>query len=74
MKALTADGSQYNKIDNALINGLSLEKCVQQIIHSIIQRKEEVIVSKIKEKAGVVIKRLFPKLMSKIVRNLDEIK
>jgi dehydrogenase/reductase SDR family protein 7B len=74
MKSLTADGSQYNKIDRALSHGLPLEKCSQQIIHAIAKRKEEVIVSALKEKIGVIIKRLFPQLMSKIVRNLNEIK
>lgn len=72
--ALVGDGSHYEKVDDAIQNGLPVDVCAQQIIASIAAQKEEVIVSELREKIGVLIKRFFPSVMSRMVRNLDGIK
>lgn len=72
--ALVGDGSHYDKMDEAVENGLSVEDCVRQIIAAISEQKEEVIVSEMREKIGVLIKRFFPRLMSQMMRKLEGIK
>ena len=71
MRSLTADGSAYNKIDDALHHGISVEKCSRQIVKAILNNTEEVIVSGIRERLGVLIKRLFPSFFSRIIRRID---
>jgi len=74
LRSLTADGSFYNKIDAALHHGLPVEWCSRQIIKAILTNKEEILISGGKERLGVIIKRLFPSLFSKIIRNIDATK
>ncbi len=62
--AVKGDGSKYNKMDQGQANGMPVEECVRQSIAAIRSGKEEVIISGIKEKFGVYMKRFFPRLFS----------
>ncbi len=68
VNALMGDGSKQNSMDNAQDQGLSPEECAKKIIRSIEKNKEEVYIGGFKEVAGIYVKRLFPKLFSRIVR------
>lgn len=67
INALTADGSAQGTMDAAQENGMLPEVCAQAIIKAIEQQKEEVYIGG-KETRGVLLKRFFPKLFSKIIR------
>lgn len=67
INALTADGSTQGTMDDAQENGMSPEECAKQMIKAINAKKEEVYIGG-KETKGVLLKRFFPKLFSKIIR------
>ncbi|TCC93290.1 SDR family oxidoreductase [Pedobacter frigiditerrae] len=67
INALTADGSTQGTMDDAQENGMSPEECAKQMIKAINAKKEEVYIGR-KETKGVLLKRFFPKLFSKIIR------
>ncbi len=71
MNALTGDGSPQQKMDNATAGGISPERFAKKMAKAIHQKKEEVYIAGAKEKLGVVVKRLFPKLLSKMIRKLS---
>lgn len=65
--ALTADGSRQNTMDDAQANGMSANECAEGIVKAIIAGKHEIYIGG-KEKYGVLLKRLFPGLFSRIIR------
>ena len=65
--ALTADGSRQNTMDDAQANGMSAVECAEAIVKAINSQKQEVYIGG-KEKYGVLLKRLFPGLFSRIIR------
>jgi len=67
INALTADGSRQNTMDDAQANGMPADECAEEILKAIQAGKEEVYIGG-KEKYGVLLKRLFPGLFSKIIR------
>ncbi len=67
INAVTGDGGKHNKMDESQEQGLSAEACAQQILQAIEKKKEEVFIGG-KELRAVWVKRLFPKLFSKIIR------
>jgi dehydrogenase/reductase SDR family protein 7B len=74
LNSLTADGSKYNKIDEELKSGVPVEQCAEQIITAIANNKAELIISGLKEKVAIWIKRLLPKLLFKLVREVAALK
>jgi short-subunit dehydrogenase len=66
--AIAADGSSHGKMDENQLKGLSAEKCAEKIVDAIKTNKEEIFIGG-KETLGIYIKRFFPKMLSKIVRN-----
>ncbi len=68
--ALTGNGEKLGSMDAATANGLTAEECAIQIAEAIKSEKEEVIVSKFKEKFGVFVKRHFPALFSIMIRKM----
>jgi dehydrogenase/reductase SDR family member 7B len=73
LNSLLGDGSKYNKVDEALKNGVPVEKCARRIIKGFQSGEEEFIVSGLKEKTGALLKRFFPVLLSKIVRRVNTV-
>ncbi len=67
INALTANGSAQGTMDDAQANGMAPEVCAQEIIKAIAAKKEEVYIGG-KETKGILLKRFFPKLFSKIIR------
>lgn len=66
--AITADGEKHGKMDENQEKGLSAEACAAKIVEAITQNKEEISIGG-KETLGIFLKRFFPKILSKIVRN-----
>lgn len=67
INALTADGSAQGTMDDAQENGMSATDFANQLIKDIKAKKEEVYIGG-KEVKGILIKRFFPKLFSKIIK------
>ncbi|MFZ2283598.1 MAG: SDR family oxidoreductase [Lutibacter sp.] len=70
INALTADGTPQNKMDGATKNGLTPEVFTEKLLKAVQQEKQEVYIGGFKEKLAVYVKRLFPKLLSKMIRKL----
>jgi short-subunit dehydrogenase len=68
LNALDFDGQKFNKADTNQKNGLSPETCAKRGLNAILQQKNEVYIGK-KEVIGVYLKRFFPDLLARIVRN-----
>jgi len=69
MSALTGDGTPLNKMDNAQAKGKPVDWCARKIVTAIEGKKEEAYFGG-KEVLLVYIKRFFPPLFSKIIRNV----
>jgi dehydrogenase/reductase SDR family protein 7B len=67
INAVTATGGTHNKMDESTDKGLSAEACAQEILNGIKKNKEELFIGG-KELRAVWIKRLFPKLFSKLIK------
>jgi len=67
INAVTGDGGKHNKMDESQEQGLSAEACATQILSAIEKKKEEVFIGG-KELRAIWVKRIFPKLFSKIIR------
>ncbi|MDA8693234.1 SDR family NAD(P)-dependent oxidoreductase [Saprospiraceae bacterium] len=68
--SLTADGSLQGTMDDAQLNGMPVEDCVNEILKSVSQQKAESYIGGFKEtKMAVLISRLFPNLFRKIIAN-----
>ena len=67
INALIGDGSQQNSMDDAQAKGMLPEQCAKKMIKAIDRGKEEVYIGG-KEVYGVLLKRFFPKLFSKLMR------
>ncbi|GAB4237689.1 MAG: SDR family NAD(P)-dependent oxidoreductase [Ekhidna sp.] len=70
INALTGDGSAQNEMDQGQEKGMSPEKCARLIIKAIEKDKFEIYIGGLKEKAGIYLKRLWPKAAAMAVRKL----
>jgi dehydrogenase/reductase SDR family protein 7B len=68
INALTADGSKQGTMDEAQEKGMLPEVCAEKIIKAIGAKKQEVYIGG-KETMGVLLKRFFPVLFSKVIKN-----
>lgn len=73
MNSLVGDGSAYGKVDLVISNGLHVRECAAAIIDTLEKGRDEVVISHLREKVGVLISRLFPGLMRKMARGMTEI-
>ncbi|MEQ9230962.1 MAG: SDR family oxidoreductase [Cyclobacteriaceae bacterium] len=69
LQALTGDGKPQQKMDETTGGGMSAERCAFLIVKAIERKKEEVYVAGFKEKLAIYMKRFFPTLFSKLIRN-----
>lgn len=67
INAINEHGDKHNKMDSSQEKGLSADTCAIAIINAIKQNKEEVLIGG-KEIKAVWIKRMLPKLFTKIIR------
>ncbi len=64
--ALVGDGSKQGSMDDATGNGISAERCAQQMIAAMRSRKAQALIGQ-REIFAVYIHRFFPALMRKII-------
>jgi short-subunit dehydrogenase len=69
--ALTGDGSPQETMDKATQNGIAPQHFAKLMAKAIKNKKEEVYIAGFKEKLAVFVKRMFPKLLSKMIRKLS---
>ena len=69
LSALTADGSPLNKMDQAQYKGKPADWCARKIVSAIENKKQEVYIGG-REVLAVYLKRLFPRLFSRIIRKV----
>jgi short-subunit dehydrogenase len=68
--ALEGDGSKHNKMGKGQQNGMPADKFAEKLIPKILKEKEEIYIGG-KEIWGVYLKRLFPRLLNKMLRNTE---
>ncbi|NVJ67024.1 MAG: SDR family oxidoreductase [Gammaproteobacteria bacterium] len=66
-KALLADGSEQNKMDDAQENGMDANICAQKIIKAYNKGKDEAFIGG-RETYGVYLKRFFPRIFARMIR------
>lgn len=66
--ALAADGSKHGRMDQNQANGMPVEVAARKIFRAIAYNKEEVYMGGF-EILGVYLKRFFPRILSRILRN-----
>lgn len=66
--ALTGDGSKQNKMDESTAAGIHPDKFAKLMLKAIKNKKEEVYIGGAKERFAVFAKRLYPKLVSRLIR------
>ncbi|HEY0262342.1 MAG TPA: SDR family oxidoreductase [Chitinophagales bacterium] len=69
INAITGTGAAQGTMDNATANGMPASTFAQKMLSAIAQKKEEVAIGG-KETLGVYLKRLSPKLLSKMIRTM----
>ncbi len=70
INALTADGSRQGTLDEATAKGLSPEKFAKKAVKAIGRGRQEVVISGYQEKLAVYVKRLFPLVLSAVIRKV----
>jgi short-subunit dehydrogenase len=68
INAIRQDGSKHGKMDEAQDKGLSPAECASQILSALKANKEEIYIGQSKEKQALWVKRMFPKMFSRIAR------
>ncbi|HAA16279.1 MAG TPA: short chain dehydrogenase [Cytophagales bacterium] len=71
VNALVGSGEKLGKMDEAQANGMPADKCARIMMRAIEKEKEEILVGGTREVMGVYVKRLFPKLFSRIIRKAN---
>ena len=66
--ALTATGEKLNQMSKNQAQGISTEQCAKGIVKAIKNNQQEVYIGKI-EVLAIYLKRFFPNIFSKLVRN-----
>lgn len=69
-EALTGDGRAFGKMDNVISGGIEVDLCADKMIAAVVRGKEEVVVGKGLGRQGVLVKRLFPGVYSRVVRRV----
>ncbi len=68
VNAITADGSKFNQMGDAHVNAMTTEEFSRRLMPSLKKRKPEVYIGG-KEVMAVYLKRFFPNLLNKVLRN-----
>lgn len=70
INALTGTGEKLGTMDKATAAGLTPAECAREIVKGIIADKQEMVIGGMKEKFGIITKRLFPSLFSVLIRKM----
>lgn len=65
--ALTEKGERHGVMDHNQASGMSVEKCVNQLLNAVEKRKREILIGN-KEIKAVTLKRLLPKIFWKVIK------
>jgi short-subunit dehydrogenase len=68
--AVNEKGEPYNRMDDNQARGMSAEACAARMLRAVARNREEIYVGG-KEIFGIYLKRFFPKLLSRIIRNYN---
>lgn len=71
VNALEGDGKKHNKVDPLIENGMPVEECAKRIIKGIKKNKPELLIAQGKTKLGVYLRRFWPNLLFKMIRNSE---
>ncbi|MCB9230234.1 MAG: SDR family oxidoreductase [Bacteroidia bacterium] len=71
--ALKGDGTQYNKTDGGVADGMDVTVAAKKMVRGIANQKSEILVAQSREKLGVYLKRFFPGILRKVVRKADPV-
>ena len=66
--ALNGAGNAQAHQDEAIENGLDADDFAQKVVKAVLTNKEYIVIGGLKEKLGVAISRVSPKLMYKMIR------
>ena len=66
--SLTADGSSYDKMGDLHAGAMDADEMVRRIWSDIISRREEIYISSPKERFAMLVKRISPRLLNKILK------
>jgi len=69
--ALVGDGSKQNSGDADLAKGLATDVFAKKLIRAVKKQKNEVVIAGVKETLSVYLKRFFPRLLARLVRNVN---
>ncbi len=67
--ALTADGSSFGKMGDLHEEAMDADEMVERIWGKLKAEKEEIIISSFKERLALLVKRISPRLLNKILKN-----
>ncbi len=67
INALKGDGTTHNQLDEGIQKGLEPRYVAREIIKAIKNEKEEIVVAGLKESFAVLLKRFFPRILSRIL-------
>ena len=68
VNALNSKGDTHGEMDHNQSTGMSAEECVQKLLVAVSKKKKEVLIGN-KEIKAVTLKRFFPKLFWKVIKN-----
>ncbi|MCB1157462.1 MAG: SDR family oxidoreductase [Leptospiraceae bacterium] len=68
INAVTGNGKEYGKMDEATEAGMEPEECAKKILEAIKKGETEVVIAGFKENLAVTLKRLAPDLLFHIMR------
>ena len=70
LNALDGAGQPQGHQDDAIANGLAPNVFAKQVVNALLAQKEYIVVAGKKEKLGVMVSRLSPKLLYKMIRKI----
>ena len=69
LNSLTADGSKHGKMGAMHSTAMDADEMIQRIWPKIVARNEEIYISSPKERFALLLKRLSPRLLNRILKN-----
>ncbi len=71
MNAVTGDGSAQQQMDKATAQGIPADRFARKMADAMLRDRPEVYICGAKERAGLYLKRFFPRLFNKLVRKVN---
>lgn len=67
LNAVKGDGSSYAKMDDDIMAGMDVTRAARIIVRGLAKGRPEIVVSQLPERAALLIKRLWPSLLFRIM-------